>query len=312
MIDRTDRHCRYFYRLLSPHSTLYTEMLTADALIYGPRARLLAFDPSEHPVVVQLAGCDVAKLHDAAAYAAAAGYSALNLNVGCPSPRVQAGRFGACLMSEPQLVAQLVQAMQRAAPQHPISVKCRIGIDDDDPAVTLPRFLAHMVDAGCNQVIIHARKALLQGLSPAQNRSVPPLDYALVYRMKEQFSNLNIVINGGITTIEQAQQHLQHVDGVMVGRAITDNPLLLCQADAVLYNNAQPPLNPQQLTQKLVDYLTQYPEVPFYALAKHTLNLWRGVAGSAARRRILSERGTRADVTPQLLFEALAAVQFSV
>ena len=230
MMDWTDRHCRRFHRCLTRHARLYTEMLTAAAVVHGDRARLLAFDPSERPLTLQLGGSDPGELADATRIAEHVGFGEVNLNVGCPSDRVQSGCFGAALMGEPQRVADIFSAMQSAV-DIPVTVKCRIGIDDQDSEADLDRFVAAVAGAGCKLFIIHARKAWLKGLSPKQNREVPPLDYERVYRLKENFPELFVVINGGITTLDEAATHMAHVDGVMLGRAAYQHPFVLADVD---------------------------------------------------------------------------------
>ncbi|HEU0159545.1 MAG TPA: tRNA dihydrouridine(20/20a) synthase DusA, partial [Hyphomicrobiaceae bacterium] len=234
MMDWTDRHCRFFHRLLSSHARLYTEMVTAQAVLRGDRDRLLAFSPAEHPVALQLAGCEPTLLAEAAAVGEAYGYDEINLNVGCPSDRVQEGRFGACLMAEPELVARCVAAMRRSL-QVPVTVKCRIGIDDQDSERDLSRFIGIVADAGCTSFIVHARKAWLKGLSPKQNRELPPLDYARVWALKASHPELEIIINGGIATLGSAQAQLAKVDGVAVGRSAYQNPYLLADVDRQLF-----------------------------------------------------------------------------
>ncbi len=242
MMDWSDRHCRSFHRLLTRHALLYTEMVTADAVIHGNRDRLLGFSNDEHPVALQLGGSDPAKLADAAAIGAACGYDEINLNVGCPSDRVQEGRFGACLMAEPALVASCVAAMQTAV-DIPVTVKCRIGIDDQDCETDFQRFIDAVSGAGCKTFVVHARKAWLHGLSPKENREIPPLNYARVYRLKSARPGLEIVVNGGIETIEACHGHLDHVDGVMLGRAAYHNPALLAGVDREFYGESAPPMS---------------------------------------------------------------------
>src|SRR5258706_10526974 len=237
MTDWTATHCRVLHRLLTRPARLYTEMITAEAVIRGNRARLLAFDPSEHPVAIQLGGSDPMRLAEAAKIAADVGYDEVNLNVGCPSDRVQSGRFGACLMREPQLVAECVAAM-RGAVSVPITVKCRIGVDDQDPEESLRALIDASAQAGVTVFAVHARKAWLEGLSPKENRDVPPLDYELVYRVKRERPGMTILVNGGIETLEQAEEHLHHVDGVMLGRAAYQNPVLLAEVDARFFGGA--------------------------------------------------------------------------
>src|SRR6478735_7852186 len=234
MMDWTDRHCRAFHRILSARARLYTEMVTTGAVLHGPRERLLGFADVEHPVALQLGGSDPARLAQATRIAADFGYDEVNLNVGCPSDRVQSGRFGACLMREPALVADCVAAM-RAAVSIPVTVKCRIGVDDQDPEQSLRALVDACARAGVSVFAVHARKAWLEGLSPKENRDVPPLDYELVYRVKRERPTLTILVNGGIETLEQAEEHLTHVDGVMLGRAAYQNPILLAEVDACFF-----------------------------------------------------------------------------
>src|SRR5215203_3702947 len=237
MMDWTDRHCRAFHRVLSRRARLYTEMVTTGAVIHGPRERLLGFSEPEHPVAVQLGGSDPADLAEAARICADFGYDEINLNVGCPSDRVQNGRFGACLMQEPVLVGECVAAM-KAAVSLPVTVKCRIGVDDQDTEEALNRLTDCVVKAGCDELTVHARKAWLQGLSPKENRDIPPLDYDRVHRLKAAFPELPIAINGGIASIAEVETHLRHVDGVMMGRAAYQNPILLTEVDARFFDGA--------------------------------------------------------------------------
>src|ERR1700754_4844560 len=237
MMDWTDSPCRVLHRCLSRNALLYTEMVTADAVLHADRIRLLGFDGSEHPLALQLGGSDPAKLAAAAKIASDFGYDEVNLNVGCPSDRVQSGRFGACLMREPALVADCVAAM-RAAVSLPVTVKCRIGVDHQDPEQSLRALINSCADAGVTVFAVHARKAWLEGLSPKENRDVPPLDYELVYRVKRERPQLTILVNGGIETLEQAEDHLRHVDGVMLGRAAYQNPVLLTEVDARFFGGA--------------------------------------------------------------------------
>src|SRR6202012_3310204 len=239
MMDWTDRHCRVFHRLLSRRARLYTEMLTTGAIIHGDRARLLGFDASEHPVALQLGGSEPRDLAAAAKIGEGFGYDEINLNVGCPSDRVKDGRFGACLMAEPGLVAEGIAAMKRAV-RVPVTVKCRIGIDDQDPEVALDVLARNVVAAGCDALIVHARKAWLNGLSPKENRDIPPLDYGRVYRLKAAMPDVPVIINGGIASLDEAKQHLDHVDGVMLGRAAYQEPWRLLTVDRVLFGEAAP------------------------------------------------------------------------
>lgn len=288
MLDWTDRHCRYFHRLLSPHARLYTEMVTSAALVRGKQLRLLEHSQQEHPVALQLGGSDPHELAVAARYGADAGYDEINLNVGCPSDRVQSGKFGACLMREPALVGDGVRAM-RDAVDVPVTVKCRIGVDDQDEYADLQRFTETMLAAGVEILVVHARKAWLQGLSPKENREIPPLDYERVYRLKREFPQLVIVINGGITTVEQVQSHLQHVDGVMLGRAAYHDPYVLAQVEAALYGEPLPE------REAVIRHLRPYVEAELARgtalkhITRHLLGLFQGEPGARGFRRVLSE-----------------------
>jgi tRNA-dihydrouridine synthase A len=288
MLDWTDRHCRYFHRLLSPHARLYTEMVTSAALVRGGQLRLLEHSHEEHPVALQLGGSDPAELAKAADMGARAGYDEINLNVGCPSDRVQSGKFGACLMREPELVGECVQAMARAV-DVPVTVKCRIGVDDQDEYADLQRFTQVMVQAGVNVLVVHARKAWLQGLSPKENREIPPLDYSRVYRLKAEFPQLTIVINGGITTVDAVRGHLDHVDGVMIGRAAYHDPYILAQLEAELYGAPLP--DRAEVLERMRIYIdaelargTQLKHI-----TRHILGLYQGEPGARGFRRTLSE-----------------------
>ncbi|HET7561013.1 MAG TPA: tRNA dihydrouridine(20/20a) synthase DusA [Rhodanobacteraceae bacterium] len=311
MMDWTDRHCRHFHRLLSPHARLYTEMVTSAALVRGDRLHLLAHDPVEHPVALQLGGADPVELAQAARYGADAGYDEINLNVGCPSDRVQSGRFGACLMREPELVADCVRAM-RAAVTVPVTVKCRIGVDDQDDDADLFAFAARMVDAGVRVLIVHARKAWLQGLSPKQNREVPPLNYQRVYRLKHEFPDLAVIVNGGIDGLPAVREHLGHVDGVMLGRLAYHDPYALACIDAALHGH-EPPARVAVLRQ-----LRPYVEaqlgkgVRLAAITRHLLGLFHGEPGGKAFRRVLSEGAHVADADWATIEAALLAVTGSV
>ncbi len=288
MLDWTDRHCRYFHRLLSPHARLYTEMVTSAALVRGKQLRLLEHSQQEHPVALQLGGSDPQELAIAARYGADAGYDEINLNVGCPSDRVQSGKFGACLMREPSLVGDCVRAMRESV-EVPVTVKCRIGVDDQDDYADLQRFTETMVGAGVDILVVHARKAWLQGLSPKENREIPPLDYERVYRLKREFPHLVIVINGGITTVEQVQAHLKQVDGVMLGRAAYHDPYVLAQVEAALYGEALPE------RETVIRHLRPYIEAELARgtalkhITRHLLGLFQGEPGARSFRRVLSE-----------------------
>jgi len=290
MMEWTDRHCRYFLRLISARAFLYTEMVTADAVLYGDLERVLGFDTAEHPVGLQLGGSDPKKLAEAARIGAAHGYDEINLNIGCPSDRVQSGRFGACLMAEPALVADCVKAM-RDAVAIPVTVKCRIGIDDQDAEESLDAFIDSVADAGCETFIVHARKAWLDGLSPKENRDVPPLDHARVHRLKARRPDLAIIINGGMASLEEAAPHLETVDGVMLGRAAYADPYLLAEVDRTLYgDNASPPSRAGVL-----DRFLPYVErelargVRLNAVTRHILGLFHGQPRARAFRRHIAE-----------------------
>jgi len=288
MMDWTDRHCRYFHRLLSPHARLYTEMVTSAALVRGNQLRLLEHSQQEHPLALQLGGSDPHELAQAAKFGAAAGYDEINLNVGCPSDRVQSGRFGACLMREPALVGDCVRAM-RDAVSVPVTVKCRIGVDEQDDYADLQHFVETMLAAGVEVLAVHARKAWLQGLSPKENREVPPLDYQRVYRLKREFPQLVIIINGGITTVEQVQAHLAEVDGVMLGRAAYHDPYLLAQLETALYGAPLPERG------EVLQHLQPYVEAELARgtalkhITRHLLGLYQGEPGARGFRRQLSE-----------------------
>ena len=292
MMDWTDRHCRYLHRLVSRKALLYTEMVTAPALVQGGALHLLRFDPAEHPVALQLGGSDPDELAGAARLGAAQGYDEINLNVGCPSDRVQSGTFGAVLMKTPELVADCLRAMIEAV-DVPVTVKCRIGVDDQDPEAVLPDFLTRVRDAGVTRVIIHARKAWLQGLSPKENREVPPLDYPLVYRMAQAFPDLSISINGGVASLEDALQHLDAgVDGVMIGRAAYQKPwTILGEADRRIWGEAPPFARPEDVVEAMLPYIQRHCESGgrLHAVTRHMLGLFAGRPGARAWRRALSE-----------------------
>lgn len=288
MLDWTDRHCRYFHRLLSPHARLYTEMVTSAALVRGNQLRLLEHSHEEHPVALQLGGSDPAELAKAAVMGAAAGYDEINLNVGCPSDRVQSGKFGACLMREPALVGECVRAMADVV-DVPVTVKCRIGVDDQDAYEDLQRFTTTMVEAGVGTLVVHARKAWLAGLSPKENREIPPLDYERVYRLKREFPQLTVVINGGITTVEAVREHLARVDGVMLGRAAYHDPFVLARLEADLYGTPLPD------RAEMLDRMRIYIDAELARgtqlkhITRHILGLFQGEPGARGFRRQLSE-----------------------
>ncbi len=310
MMDWTDRHCRVFHRILSRHAWLYTEMVTSAAVIHGPRARLLGFDPSEHPVSVQLGGSDPDELARAARICVEFGYDELNLNVGCPSDRVQNGRFGACLMREPVLVGRCVAAM-KAAVGLPVTVKCRIGVDDQEPTEALGALVDEAVAAGVDGVTVHARKAWLHGLSPKQNRDVPPLNYGLVHDLKRQRSDLSISINGGIRTIEEAEDHLGHLDGVMLGRAAYQNPELLLQVDPRLFGTPARVPDSFEAVERFMPYLESQlaKGVRLHDMTRHLLGLFAGVPGARAWRRHLATEAPKPGAGCSVLREALALLQ---
>ena len=310
MMDWTDRHCRMFHRLLTQRALLYTEMVTADAVIHGDRARLLGFSREEHPVALQLGGSDPAKLATAARIGAAEGYDEINLNVGCPSDRVQEGRFGACLMAEPDLVARCVAAMREAV-DVPVTVKCRIGIDEQDGEADFQRFVDTVAGAGCTVFVVHARKAWLKGLSPKENREVPPLDYQRVHRIKRARPDLTIVINGGIDDLDAAERHLAHVDGVMLGRAAYQTPWLLAEVDRRLFGVAvDPAASRDAVIERLLPYVDRHVARGgrFNSVIRHILGLYHGEPGGRLFRRHLSEQGPKHASTSAVLEEALAIV----
>ena len=310
MMDWTDRHCRFFHRLLSARALLYTEMVTADAILHGDRERLLGFSAEEHPVALQLGGSNPARLAEAAAIGAAWGYHEINLNVGCPSDRVQEGRFGACLMGEPALVADCVAAM-RARVSVPVTVKCRIGIDEQDSEADLERFVAAVAAAGCRTFIVHARKAWLQGLSPKGNREVPPLDYGRVYRLKAAHPELEIVINGGITSLDEAEVHLAQADGVALGRAAYQNPYLLAEVDRGLFGATSGPPSRRAVMEALLPYAEKHVQAGgrLNNVARHVLGLYHGQPRARAFRRYLSEHAPRDGARAGVLEEAMRLVE---
>jgi tRNA-dihydrouridine synthase A len=308
MMDWTDSPCRVLHRCLTKHALLYTEMVTADAVLLGDRARLLGFEAFEHPLALQLGGSDPAKLAQAAKIAADFGYDEVNLNVGCPSDRVQSGRFGACLMREPQLVAECVAAM-RAAVSIPVTVKCRIGVDEQDPEQSLRALIDACVCAGVTVFAVHARKAWLEGLSPKENRDVPPLDYDLVYRVKRERPDLTILVNGGIETLEQAEGHLARVDGVMLGRAAYQNPVLLAEVDARFFGGA--PVDIDAAVDAYTDHVARQlvGGARLHPLIKPMLGLYTGRPGARLFRRHLSENAVRDGAGIAVLREALSFVR---
>jgi tRNA-dihydrouridine synthase A len=312
MMDWTDRHCRSFHRLLTRHALLYTEMITTGAVLHGDRQRLLRFEMAEHPVALQLGGSDPRDLARSARIAEDFGYDEINLNVGCPSDRVQDGRFGACLMAEPQLVGECVAAMKQAV-TIPVTVKCRIGIDDQDPEPALDTLTAAVKAADVDALIVHARKAWLKGLSPRENRDIPPLDYDRVYRLKAAYPDLHISINGGVGSIEAARDHLAHVDGVMMGRAAYQEPWRLLAADAMLFGGDTAFANPKQALEAFFPYVERelVQGTRLHAMTRHLLGLFHAVPGARAFRRHIAVHAVKPDAGIAVLRDALALVMDS-
>jgi tRNA-dihydrouridine synthase A len=310
MMDWTDRHCRVFHRLLTRHARLYTEMLTTPAIIHGDRARLLGFDDSEHPVALQLGGSDPRELAEAARIGEGFGYDEINLNVGCPSDRVKDGRFGACLMAEPDLVAACVEAMKRAV-KIPVTVKCRIGIDDQDPETSLDRLARAVVAAGSDALIVHARKAWLTGLSPKENRDVPPLDYDRVYRLKQAMPDVPIIINGGVASLAEAKAHLAHVDGVMLGRAAYQEPWRLLTADADIFGETPRFATMKDVFEAMTPYIARELArgTRLHAITRHFVGAYHAVPGARAFRRHLAEQGVKPGAGIDVLRDAVELVE---
>jgi tRNA-dihydrouridine synthase A len=310
MMDWTDRHCRVFHRLLTRRARLYTEMLTTGAIIHGDRARLLGFDGSEHPVALQLGGSDPGDLATAARIGEDFGYDEINLNVGCPSDRVKDGRFGACLMAEPKLVAACVDAMKRAV-SIPVTVKCRIGIDKQDPEVALDALARDVVAAGSDALIVHARKAWLDGLSPKENRDIPPLDYDRVYRLKQALPDLPVIINGGIGSLADAKAHLAKVDGVMLGRAAYQEPWRLLTVDPDIFDEAAPHTTMKDAFVAMMPYIERELArgTRLHAMTRHFVGAFHGVPGARAFRRHLSENGVRPGAGTDVLRDAIARIE---
>jgi len=307
-MDWTDRHCRYFMRLLSPSAFLYTEMVTANAIHYGDADELLRYDMSEHPIAVQLGGSDPALMAEAAMLAAKVGYDEININVGCPSDRVQSGQFGACLMSNPELVAECVRAM-RAEVDVPVTVKNRIGIDDLDSDEFLTRFVDTVAAAGCNKFVVHARIAILGGLSPKQNRSVPPLNYDRVFRLKQSHPELEIVINGGLQSLPQVDEALQHVDGVMIGREAYNHPYFLAELENHLNPDWRPP-DRRDVVDKMIPYIEEQlaQGEKLGRMTRHMLGLFTGQPGARAWRRYLSENAFKENAGAEVVIAAIEAM----
>jgi tRNA-dihydrouridine synthase A len=310
MMDWTDRHCRVFHRLMTRRARLYTEMLTTGAVIHGDRRRLLGFDPCEHPLALQLGGSDPRDLATAARIGEDFGYDEINLNVGCPSDRVKDGRFGACLMAEPALVADGVAAMKHAV-RVPVTVKCRIGIDDQDPEVALDALARGVIASGADALVVHARKAWLNGLSPKENRDIPPLDYDRVYRLKAAFPDVPIIINGGIADIAEARAHLTHVDGVMLGRAAYQEPWRLLRADLELFGEASPFATMKEVFEAMMPYIARElaQGTRLHAMTRHFVGAFHGVPGARAFRRHLAEHGVRPGASVNVLRDAIALVE---
>ena len=307
MMDWTDRHCRYFLRLISARALLYSEMITGAAIVHGEREKLLGFDPAEQPVALQLGGSDAGELAQAARIGEDFGYTEINFNVGCPSSRVRSGRFGACLMAEPHLAAKCVAAMQDAV-DIPVTVKCRTGIDELDSDAELERFISTLAATGCATFIIHARKAWLDGLSPKQNREVPELDYGRVYRLKQAHPELEICINGGIGSLDEAEAHLARVDGVMLGRAAYHNPFLLAQVDARFFAELAGPAAREEVFERYIAYAARELRrgARLHHLTRHLHGLYHGQPGARAFRRFLTEEAARDDAGIGVLKECLA------
>ncbi len=309
MMDWTDRNDRFFLRLISRHARLYTEMITSGALLHGDRERFLRFNPAEHPVALQLGGSDPAELARCAEFGEAAGYDEINLNCGCPSDRVQEGRFGACLMKEPQRVASAVAAMRRVT-KLPVTVKCRIGVDDSEEYAFLKHFVETVAAQGCATFIVHARKAWLSGLSPRENREVPPLNYEAVYRLKQEIPQLTIVINGGLRSLELAEEQLRQVDGVMLGREAYENPYLLAQVDARFFNSGKPALAREEIVRGMFPYIERELAAggSLAQITRHILGIYRGQPGGRAFRRVLSQRACRPGAGVEVIEAALAEI----
>jgi len=307
MMDWTDRHCRFFHRLMTRRALLYTEMVTTGAVIHGDRERLLGFGPAEHPIALQLGGSDPAALAESARIGEGFGYDEVNLNVGCPSDRVQEGRFGACLMLEPQVVGASVAAM-KAAVKVPVTVKCRIGVDDQDPEEVLFAFAAQVKAAGADALIVHARKAWLKGLSPKENREVPPLDYAIVHRLKAAHPDWPIVLNGGLASLKQAHDNLGSLDGVMLGRAAYQEPWRLRTVDPMFYGEAAPFASAKEAAAALIPYIEREMAkgVRLNSITRHVLGLFRAVPGARAFRRHLATEAVKPGASAAVMADALA------
>ncbi len=310
MIDWTDRHCRYFHRLLTRHAFLYSEMITAAAILHGDVEHLLGFDKSEHKLALQLAGSDPQALAKAARIGETFGYDEINFNVGCPSDRVQEGRFGACLMATPALVAECMGAMREAV-QIPVTIKHRLGIDDQDTEGTLDKFVDTVAASGCRTFIVHARKAWLEGLDPKQNREIPPLDYDRVHRLKRDFPELEIIINGGLASLADSQRQLAHVDGVMLGRGAYQEPFLLAAVDAAIYDAKTPSPTRREVVEKMIAYTQDQMDrgAKLHHITRHMLGLYHARPGARAWRRHISENAHKPGANAEILREALEIVQ---
>ena len=309
MMDWTDRHCRFFLRLISKRAWLYTEMVTTGAILFGDKERFLRFDEAEHPVALQLGGSDPKALAEAAAWGERFGYDEININVGCPSDRVQNGRFGACLMAEPDLVADTVRAIGERVGL-PVTVKTRIGIDDRDDYGFLRDFIGKIADAGCEHVIIHARKAILSGLSPKENREIPPLDYPRVHRLKRDFPELTVILNGGLKTPTQILAEIDHVDGVMIGREAYQNPYALLGMEQAMFGPDGDAPSRHEIVRRFLDYVEteRTAGVPLKSITRHVLGLFNGLPGARAWRRHLSEEAVRDGAGPEVIEQALSRV----
>jgi tRNA-dihydrouridine synthase A len=309
MMEWTDRHCRAFHRLMSRRARLYTEMVTANAILHGPRERLIGFDPREQPVAIQLGGCEPAALAEAAKIAEDFGYCEINLNVGCPSDRVKSGAFGACLMREPDLVANCVTAMKRAV-QVPVTVKCRLGVDDQEPREALFTLAEKVIAASADALFVHARMAWLKGLSPKENREIPPLDYPLVHELKRHYPDVPIIINGGIASLEDAGAQLAYVDGVMMGRAAYQNPELLLDVDPLLFGEPAPFADARAALEAYSPYIRAQLDrgVPLAAMTRHLLGLFAGRPGARAYRRVLATEAVKRNAGLGVIARALGEI----
>ncbi len=310
MIDWTDRHCRYFFRLFSPNVMLYTEMITAPAIIHGDRDYLLGYDPSEHPLALQIGGSDPVMLAACAKIAEDYGYDQINFNVGCPSDRVQSGKFGACLMKEPNLVADCIAAMRKSV-KIPVTLKTRLGVDDYDSYEFLHDFVCKVAATGCDTFIIHARKAWLNGLSPKENREIPPLRYEAVYQLKQDFPTLKIILNGGIKTVSEVKQQLDSVDGVMIGREIYYRPFFLAEIEREFFSNYDNILTPDSILESLLPYIEKQlaKGTRLSHLTRHIMGLYQGVPGVRTWRRYLSEHAHRFDAGIEVVRAAVQEIK---